>query len=346
MAGGLNPRVALAAAKILAATAGRDLSTWLAGEVSSDDPRRVQRALDAAGRAFLTQLLPACRRALASSNHELRVIAAEAFGGFDAGYRDNLEFRLDDGTLNDLWSIVRDDPHDDLRDAAAHSLAMWGDERCLSHWKAKLHSRNWKERNSGVVNIRQFAVVVRYKRKMEFNFTDLLDTMDTLAQSDPNDNVRVHAALVLIEAQHRRAAASITRLLEAGGQYGRRMAAGFVPLVAKFLDETERQQVADALAAGLREDDPDAKAWCRRGLLDLLDERGNSWGFGTISTKQEGNPTSAGTCSKVCESGKPRKSVSPSFGIALTIPIRRCEPRQHRWPARRRSTRLGTIWCL
>jgi HEAT repeat protein len=272
--GGLDPLVALAAGKVLAKTAGHDLTTWLAGEVRSDDPARVERALDAAGRAFLTELLPECHCALRSSNHEVRVIAAEAFGGFHAGYGENRDFRLDDATREDLCKLMRDDPYDDLRDAAAFSLASWGDERCLSHLQAKLRSHHWKERNSAVIAIRQFQVEVRYRQRRDFDFTDLLHVINTLAESDPDERVRVHSTVVLIEARDPRAAASIVRLLDEGGEYGRRMARGFVPTVGEFLDQATRSQVADALSPGLSEVDPYVKAWCRRGLLDLLDPRG------------------------------------------------------------------------
>lgn len=134
--GGLFPGVQLAAGRALASGEELEFTEWLAVEASSGDPARVERALDAAGLAFLPDMLLYCQRALQVPVRTLRLIGARAFGKFaSGGYYEHREFELDPKMRDSLWGVVRDESDDELRSAAAFSLAMWGDERCLAFGK-------------------------------------------------------------------------------------------------------------------------------------------------------------------------------------------------------------------
>jgi len=277
----LDPDVQVAAGRVLACGEQLEFSEWLGIEASSDNPDRVERALEAAGRAFLPDMLSYCQRALKSSSRKLRRIGASAFAAFAADYREHREFELDRRIRDSLWQMVGDESDDELRLAAAHSLAMWGDERCLTYWETKFASADPEERNRGVINVRQFSVAVRNRYQREFDFTSLLDRMADLSASDPSEHVRVHATLVLIEADDPRSATSIIHLLEDGGEYGGKLALGFVPTIVDFLEETDQRRVADAVAHKLHSEDEYLSAWARRALLELRDNRGldNLWEF-------------------------------------------------------------------
>jgi HEAT repeat protein len=105
--------------------------------------------------------------------------------------------------------------------------------------------------------------------------------MAELTTSDSNDNVRVHATLVLIEARDRRAATSMVQLLGDAGEYGTKYAVAFVPMVVDFLDDSDRRRIADAVAERLDTEDEYLSAWARRALLELRDHRGlrDVWEF-------------------------------------------------------------------